>query len=153
LITCNSAWPIRASLGRLGVQLFYTRELGDTKITSMAVVREAGAPPVTVFTNEYDSAGRVIRQTLADGSIFDIEYSKAWFGGRPNVKVTEPSGRVLEISRASDYNCIVHTSPIRFLRLPEIRFRPGDGGMGTAPTYRLHVPRPVTESVIACVAE
>jgi len=95
----------------------YTYDAGH-RMTTMAVVREAGASPVTVFTNEYDSAGRVIRQTLADGGIFNIEYLKASFGGRPNVKVTEPSGRVLEITRASDYSYIVHTSPIRFPAAP-----------------------------------
>jgi YD repeat-containing protein len=84
------------------------------RMTSMAVIGEAGGSPVPVFTNEYDSSGRVIRQTLGDGSVYTEEYTKAPRSDRNNVKITEPSGRVLEITRPSDYDYIVHTTPVRF---------------------------------------
>jgi RHS repeat-associated protein len=46
---------------------------------------------ITFLTNEYDSAGRVIRQTQADGGVFTFEYTMAG-GFITSTKVTDPRG-------------------------------------------------------------
>ena len=84
------------------------------RMTSMAVIRTPGGSPETVFTNEYDSSGRVVRQTLADGGVYRVEYTMNSRSQRSDVKLTEPSGRVLEITRPSDSSYVVRATPVRF---------------------------------------
>jgi len=43
-------------------------------MTGISVIRKAGAVARRILTNEYDASGRVIRQTLADGSVYEIKY-------------------------------------------------------------------------------
>jgi YD repeat-containing protein len=98
-----------------GRETLYTYD-GEHRMTSMAVVRQSGEQPVTVFTNEYDTQGRVIRQNLVDGSVYTAEYTMDAHNNRSSakIKVTEPSGRVLEVTRPSYNSYIVRTTPIRF---------------------------------------
>jgi YD repeat-containing protein len=83
------------------------------RMTAMAVDTSSGEP-VTVFTNEYDSSGRVVRQTLAGGSVYRLAYETDLRSPRNHVKLTEPSGRVLEIIRPSDNDFVVRSTTVRF---------------------------------------
>ena len=82
------------------------------QMTQVDVARRAGDAPRMILATEYDELGRVVRQTLADGSEYRIEYVGA--GADEYVKVTEPSGRVLLVTRPSDDEYVVHTTPVRF---------------------------------------
>lgn len=68
------------------------------RMTSMSVLRSAGAAPETVLTNEYDSRGRVITQTLHGIGSYHIEYVATAGVYSTRVKVTTPAGEVLNIS-------------------------------------------------------
>jgi YD repeat-containing protein len=83
-------------------------------MTTMAVIDTSGGEPVTVFTNEYDSSGRVVRQTLAGGSVYRLAYETDLRTGRNNAKLTEPSGHVLEIIHPSDNDFVVRSTTVRF---------------------------------------
>jgi YD repeat-containing protein len=83
-------------------------------LTSVSVAHRAGDPSALILRNEYDSAGRVQRQTLAGGHATSIEYLPNGRNSRDKVKVTDPAGRVLEIERSSDVAYVVRTTPIRF---------------------------------------
>ena len=83
------------------------------RMTSVSVIRAAGEPPVKLLTNEYDPAGHVLRQTLADGSEYKINYQS--FTGRraSELTVREPSGRVLHFKITNeDYK--EWTYPVRY---------------------------------------
>jgi YD repeat-containing protein len=67
-------------------------------MTSMSVIRRPGAAPELVLTNEYDSRGRVITQTLRGIGSFHIDYLATTGGYSSQVKVTTPAGEVLSIS-------------------------------------------------------
>src|SRR5437879_13779025 len=82
-------------------------------MTSMSVVRRSDESPSTVLVNEYDSSGRVTRQTLPNGKSYIIHYGAARRDHVPEVSVTEPSGRVLEITLAQS-EFTVRTSTVRF---------------------------------------
>src|SRR5437879_13803828 len=82
-------------------------------MTSMSVVRRSDESPSTVLVNEYDSLGRVTRQTLPNGKSYIIHYGPTKGDHVAEVSVTEPSGRVLEITLAQS-EFIVRTSTVRF---------------------------------------
>jgi YD repeat-containing protein len=67
-------------------------------MTSMSVIRQSGEEPEVVLTNKYDSRGRVITQTLKGIGSFHVEYVADTAGQSSQVKVTTPSGGVLNIS-------------------------------------------------------
>ena len=67
-------------------------------MTSISVINRPGAAQETVLKNEYDSRGRVITQTLKGIGSFHIEYIAVTGGYSAQVKVTTPSGDVLNIS-------------------------------------------------------
>jgi YD repeat-containing protein len=68
------------------------------RMTSISVLRSAGAAPETILTNEYDSRGRVITQTLNGIGSYHIDYLATAGGYNYRVKVTTPAGEVLHIS-------------------------------------------------------
>jgi hypothetical protein len=85
-------------------------------MTEIKVIRRAGESPETILSNEYDALGRVTRQTLADGSAYQMEYTVGTGSRINHVKLIEPSGRVLEIESPSDSGFIVRANPVRFPR-------------------------------------
>jgi YD repeat-containing protein len=100
-----------------GQQTLYSYDPGH-RMTRMDAIRNPGESPKTIITNEYDALGRVTRQTLADGSVYRMEYTVE-AGNRINhVKLIEPSGRVLEIACPSGDVYIVRASPVRFPAVP-----------------------------------
>lgn len=68
------------------------------RMTSMSVIRSTGAAPETILTNEYDSRGRIITQTLKGIGSYHIDYLATAGGYNSRVKVTTPAGEVLNIS-------------------------------------------------------
>jgi YD repeat-containing protein len=96
-----------------GQVTLYTYDSGH-RVTRMSVIHKPGEDPAVVFTNEYDNRGRVVRQTLADGGVYQFEYTSGSDNQNKHIKVTEPSGRVLEVSRPSDYDYTVRATPVRF---------------------------------------
>jgi YD repeat-containing protein len=67
-------------------------------MTSMSVIRRAGAKPEVVLTNKYDSRGWLITQTFTGIGTFQIEYVTAAGDYSSHVKVTTPAGDVLRIN-------------------------------------------------------
>lgn len=66
-------------------------------MTSMSVISSPGAPQETILTNEYDSRGRVITQTLKGVGSFHIEYIATNGSYNSQMEVTTPLGDVLDI--------------------------------------------------------
>ena len=66
-------------------------------MTGISVIRKAGTVARRILTNEYDASGRVIRQTLADGSVYEIKYGPLAGKHATSVSLTEPSGRILHL--------------------------------------------------------
>jgi len=78
-------------------------------MTSISVSSRSSEALHTLLTNEYDSMDRVVGQTLADGSIYRIDYFATIKDRVARVRVTEPSGHVLELA-----NDTARTTPVRF---------------------------------------
>jgi YD repeat-containing protein len=66
-------------------------------MTSISVLRKGGAVARRILTNEYDATGRIIRQTLADGSVYEIQYGPVINAHAVSVDLKEPSGRILHL--------------------------------------------------------
>jgi YD repeat-containing protein len=66
------------------------------RIVAVSISLRPGAPPTSVLKTDYDSFGRVIRQVLADGSTYTIEYIQTGKDHVREVKVTAPDGHVLD---------------------------------------------------------
>ncbi len=98
---------------------------GEHRLTSVSVISTPGAEPVRLLTNEYDSEGHVSRQTLAGGAVVQLEYTKAPYSSRYDVKLTDPAGRVLTLTRSSDYNYLVRASSVRFPAAIQLAALPG----------------------------
>ena len=88
------------------------------RMIRMDVILHAGESPKTILSNEYDALGRVTRQTLADGSVYRMEYTTETGNRITHVRLIEPSGRVLEIARPSEDGYIVRANPVRFPAVP-----------------------------------
>ena len=86
-------------------------------MTSMSVIRNPGAAPETILTNEYDSRGRVITQTLKGIGSYHIEYVATAGRYSSQVKVTTPAGEVLHISIGQDIY-VAHSEHVQFPALP-----------------------------------
>jgi YD repeat-containing protein len=96
-----------------GQVTLYSYDL-EHHMTKLAVIRRPGDSPVTILSNEYDSAGRVVRQTLADVGVYRMEYTMGSNKEATYVKLTEPSGRIVEITHPSRSAYVVRTTPVRF---------------------------------------
>ena len=68
------------------------------RMTSMSVVRSSGAAPETILANEYDSRGRVVKQTLSGIGSYQIEYLATAAGYSTKLRITTPAGDVLNVS-------------------------------------------------------
>jgi YD repeat-containing protein len=86
-------------------------------MTSMSVIRRPGAAPELVLTNEYDSRGRVITQTLRGIGSFHIEYLATTGGYSSQIKVTTPAGEVLSISIGQN-QYVARSQNVRFAAVP-----------------------------------
>ena len=87
------------------------------RMTSISVVRRAGAAPETILTNEYDSLGRVVKETLAGIGSYQIEYVAMVDGHASQLKITTPEGDVLNIS-IGQQNYVARSTQVRFPALP-----------------------------------
>ncbi|HEV8492022.1 MAG TPA: RHS repeat domain-containing protein, partial [Candidatus Angelobacter sp.] len=87
------------------------------RMTSMSVIRNPGAGPETILTNEYDSHGRVITQTLKGIGSYHIEYVATAGGYSSQVKVTTPAGEVLNISIGRNIY-VARSEHVQFPALP-----------------------------------
>ncbi|HZS27258.1 MAG TPA: DUF6531 domain-containing protein [Candidatus Angelobacter sp.] len=85
-------------------------------MTSVAVQRPGHAPRVLI-TNEYDDQGWLFRQTLADGSVYTMEYGAIVNKVARHITLHEPSARTLDI-RLSDSNFEARSTPVRFAAKP-----------------------------------
>jgi YD repeat-containing protein len=96
-----------------GQVTLYSYDL-EHRMTKLAVIRRPCDSPVTILSNEYDSAGRVARQTLADVGVYRMEYTMGSNNEATHVKLTEPSGRIVEITHPYRNAYVVRTTPVRF---------------------------------------
>ncbi|HKV95190.1 MAG TPA: DUF6531 domain-containing protein [Candidatus Angelobacter sp.] len=85
-------------------------------MTSVAVQRP-GQTPRVLITNEYDDQGWLVRQTLADGSVYTMEHGAIVNRVARRVALHEPSGLTLNI-RLSDSDFEARSTPVRFAAKP-----------------------------------
>jgi len=85
------------------------------RMTSVSVVRHPGASPQTILTNEYDSLGRIVKQTLRGIGTYQIEYVTTVDGQAKWLRLATPDGETLDISIGHE-NYIARSSSIRFPR-------------------------------------
>ena len=57
---------------------------------------------ITFLTNEYDNGARVIKQTQADGSTYDFEYTVDANGKITQTLVTDPRGNIRRVTFNAD---------------------------------------------------
>jgi len=82
-------------------------------MTSLSVISRPGAAQETILKNEYDARGRVITQTLKGIGSFHIEYIAVTGGYNSHVKVTTPSGDVLNISIGQN-EYVAHSQQVQY---------------------------------------
>jgi YD repeat-containing protein len=82
-------------------------------MTGISVMRKAGAVARPILTNEYDAAGRVVRQTLADGSVYEIKYGPVVNTHAASVDLKEPPGRILHL-RLYESNYEARTDLVKY---------------------------------------
>lgn len=87
------------------------------RMTSMSVIRRPGAEPETILTNEYDSRGRVIKQTLSGIGSYQIEYLAAVAGYSTKLKITTPAGEVLNV-RIGQNQYVARSEHTQFAAVP-----------------------------------
>jgi YD repeat-containing protein len=86
----------------------------DHRMTAVSVARQAGASPETILANEYDSQGRITRQTLAGGT-YQIEYGPLINNYASRLKFTTPTGEQLDIVEHADKDeYIVRSAHVQF---------------------------------------
>jgi YD repeat-containing protein len=83
------------------------------RIVAVSISLRPGAPPTTVLKTDYDSFGRTIRQVLADGSTYTVQYMQTGKDHVREVKVTAPDGHVLDTMIGDDAYTTI-TYPTRF---------------------------------------
>jgi len=82
-------------------------------MTRVSVINAPGEQPVTLVTNEYDAAGHVIKETLADGSEYKINYQSFYGRHAAQLTVQESSGRLLHF-RLTNEDYTEWSYPVRF---------------------------------------
>jgi YD repeat-containing protein len=82
-------------------------------MTSVSVVRKPGAAPETILTNEYDSQGRVVKQTLAGVGSYQIQYIATQGRDSSELKLTDPAGQAFRISIGLNA-WIARAKPVKF---------------------------------------
>jgi len=89
---------------------------GYHHMTRVSVINAPGEEPKTLVTNKYDPAGHIVKETLADGSQYEIKYQA--FAGRHASQFTvhESSGRLFHFA-ITDQDYHEWSSPVRFPRI------------------------------------
>jgi YD repeat-containing protein len=82
-------------------------------MTSISAGSRANEKRHSVLKTDYEEMGRVARLTLADGSIYKIDYFATVKDRVARVRVTDPKGRVSDLA-VNDDGYTVRTTPIRF---------------------------------------
>ncbi|MEU6426623.1 RHS repeat-associated core domain-containing protein [Microbispora sp. NPDC046973] len=90
--TYNAAGRLEAVTDPAGKVTRYTYDSSGR----LATARDGRG--ITYLTNEYDTAGRVLRQTLTDGQVYDFAYTTDANGQITETRVTEPGGRVRRVT-------------------------------------------------------
>lgn len=86
------------------------------RMTSMSVVRAPGATPEKILANEYDSSGRLTKQTLSGIGSYRMVYRAMTNGYVSQLDLTIPSGEVLNIATgASAY--VIRSEHVQFRAL------------------------------------
>jgi YD repeat-containing protein len=85
-------------------------------MTRVSVINAPGEQAQTLVINEYDPAGHLVKETLADGSQYEIKYLAFAGMHASQLTVREPSGRFLHFS-LSDEDYHEWTTPVRFPRV------------------------------------
>ena len=75
-----------------------------------------GCRGITFLTNEYDDGDRVIKQTQADGSTYEFEYTVDANGKITQTLVTDPRGNIRRVTFNADGYMLTDT---RALGTPE----------------------------------
>ncbi|HZI56362.1 MAG TPA: hypothetical protein VFF39_06280, partial [Verrucomicrobiae bacterium] len=83
------------------------------RMTAVSIVSGPGATPQTILTNEYDSAGHVVKQTLAGIGTYLIEYADIENDHPMRLRVTTPEGEELRIVVNGDHS-VALSSTVRF---------------------------------------
>jgi len=83
------------------------------RMTSMSVVRQPGAAPETVLTNELDARSRIMKQTLAGLGTYTIQYVRTVGEKNWEWRVTDPAGQTWRINMNSDFY-LARTGTVRF---------------------------------------
>ena len=74
----------------------YTYDSSDRMLT----IKDARG--IVYLTNEYDDKGRVIKQTQADGSTYEFEYTVDANGDITQTLVTDPRGSIRRVTFNTD---------------------------------------------------
>jgi YD repeat-containing protein len=87
-------------------------------MTQIAVAEKKGAKPHVILTNEYDKQERVIKQVLADGSTYRMQYGPkvGEYGG--TATLVDPEGRTLKFT--IDPNADGYTERAGHVRFPVV---------------------------------
>ena len=92
-------------------------------LTTISIISRLGEAPRTILINEYDSLGRVVGQTLPNGNTYKMQYLGAATGRIPHVKVSDPSGHILDLT-ISENGYTARMTPVRFPAVVEGTRRP-----------------------------
>lgn len=84
------------------------------QMTEVAVMRKPGARPETILSNEYNSQGRVVKQTLAGLGIYKIQYVGSNNNHASEWRITLPDGKVWKVEETEDETYVVHSGNVRF---------------------------------------
>jgi YD repeat-containing protein len=109
-----------AKVRRLDGQVTLYQYGPNHRMTAVSVVRRQGALPEAVLTNEYDSRGRVVKQTMPGVGVYTIQYVAT---GKNNLaiqwKITDPAGKIWRISIMDDDTYVARAAPTRFAAVPK----------------------------------
>jgi YD repeat-containing protein len=86
-------------------------------LTSMAVMRKAGARPQTVLQNEYDNKGRITRESLAGIGDYEIQYIRIQGKAAWQVRLTTPDHQTWNINILDSENYVARTGAVKFAAL------------------------------------
>lgn len=102
-----------ARIDRPGGRVIVYEYDGRHHMTRVSVINAPGEEPQTLVTNEYDPAGHIVKETLANGSQYEIKYQAFTARHASQLTVHEASGRLLHfVLTDEDYH--EWAAPVRF---------------------------------------